>query len=294
MNIRAIYDKTYIVKIDETKPAKLSDFSKNDVKFLINIKTKQLIRLVFDKNGLSNYDAKIFNGKNNWFEILKSDKPLTKNGIFGKSKSFSITFDDSNCAVPQLFDIENISYPEPWNFNKYVSEFVFDINILDGFTFDDVMKYFEPIMSKTKNIRESTIMNHLKYWVDSGYLLYFKKYKVYCRVYPDDAFNKYKDKTEFDKLESKFSKYQKTKQNKKQKHKIMSYTPEDQLLEPSLEKILEGIEEFNNAFTKRLEANDGSNGPKEWSDEHIDELAEISAKFQTFKVKLTKLKRETR
>ena len=70
----------------------------------------------------------------------------------------------------------------------------------------------------------------------------------------------------------------------------MSYTPEDQLLEPSLEKILEGIEEFNNAFTKRLEANDGSNGHKEWSDEHIDELAEISAKFQTFKVKLTKLK----
>lgn len=71
----------------------------------------------------------------------------------------------------------------------------------------------------------------------------------------------------------------------------MSYTPENQLLEPSLTKILEGIEEFNAAFTKRLQANE--NTQLTWDDKHIDELAEISAGFQLLKVKLTKIKSST-
>ena len=68
----------------------------------------------------------------------------------------------------------------------------------------------------------------------------------------------------------------------------MSYTPENQLLEPSLEKIIEGIDEFNSAAMERIKDS------TEWKDEHIDELQELIGEFIRMRRKLSILKEEVR
>lgn len=69
----------------------------------------------------------------------------------------------------------------------------------------------------------------------------------------------------------------------------MSYRPddtEDQALKPSIDKILEGIEEFNEAATKRIKSND-------WLDSHRSELNIIRKQLMDIELKLAKLKKET-
>ena len=77
--------------------------------------------------------------------------------------------------------------------------------------------------------------------------------------------------------------------NERQGETKVSYTPEDQYLEPSLEKILEGIKEFNEAAQKRTEA-----GRSEWKQSHLDELRDLRIKFIMLEAELTKLKDEVR
>jgi hypothetical protein len=52
----------------------------------------------------------------------------------------------------------------------------------------------------------------------------------------------------------------------------MSYTPDEQKLKPSIYKIIEGFEDFNNASNARHKQN--AEMQKEWSEEHLDELVE--------------------
>ena len=55
----------------------------------------------------------------------------------------------------------------------------------------------------------------------------------------------------------------------------MSYTSDDQLLAPSIDKILEGIDEFIEASNNRIE------DAGEWKREHLQELADLGPKLQT-------------
>lgn len=67
----------------------------------------------------------------------------------------------------------------------------------------------------------------------------------------------------------------------------MSYTPEDQLFEKPIEKLLEGIKEFDEVVDKRFESND-------WSEDHIKTIEELSLDLKRIRRRLHKLKNETR
>ena len=71
----------------------------------------------------------------------------------------------------------------------------------------------------------------------------------------------------------------------------MSYTSDEQKLEPSIYKILEGFEDFNSAANARHKQNAETN--KEWTDEHLDELVELQGEILKLKRKLQKLQSET-
>jgi len=66
----------------------------------------------------------------------------------------------------------------------------------------------------------------------------------------------------------------------------MSYIPENQLLEPSIIKLLEGIEQFNKASDNRI------NNVTEWTSEHIEKLTEIKKELVDLHTKLNILKSE--
>lgn len=69
----------------------------------------------------------------------------------------------------------------------------------------------------------------------------------------------------------------------------MSYRPDNQALEPGIEKILEGIKELQSAIGYRQEAD----GMDSWQDEHLDDLCEIELKLVDIRHDLSKLKKET-
>lgn len=67
----------------------------------------------------------------------------------------------------------------------------------------------------------------------------------------------------------------------------MSYKKENQSLEPSLIKILEGIKDFNEASSNRIE------DLNEWEDTHILELSDIKQQLIPLEIVLRKLKEKT-
>jgi hypothetical protein len=68
----------------------------------------------------------------------------------------------------------------------------------------------------------------------------------------------------------------------------MSYTPDDQLLSESLEKTIEGINDFISAANNRID------NAKEWKQVHIVEIADLSARLQVLKAELVFLKEGVR
>lgn len=67
----------------------------------------------------------------------------------------------------------------------------------------------------------------------------------------------------------------------------MSYTPDEQLLSPSITKILEGMKEFEAAAIERAASED-------YTENHLAELSDTRKKLLDLRTKLEKLKRETR
>ena len=67
----------------------------------------------------------------------------------------------------------------------------------------------------------------------------------------------------------------------------MSYTPDNQLLEGALERFILASEDVRERMQNRLDADD-------WSDEHIEELHNITQKLYGLELRLRKLKKETR
>lgn len=65
----------------------------------------------------------------------------------------------------------------------------------------------------------------------------------------------------------------------------MGYRPDHQSLEPSLRKILEGIDEFDAAARARIEAGD-------WQDSHLEKLGKLMSKFAKLRPKLANLRDE--
>jgi hypothetical protein len=65
-------------------------------------------------------------------------------------------------------------------------------------------------------------------------------------------------------------------------------TPDDQILGPSLDKILEGFEEFLAAAQRRIQA------PTEWRFEHLVKLNELRGKILDFQFDLAMLREEVR
>lgn len=66
----------------------------------------------------------------------------------------------------------------------------------------------------------------------------------------------------------------------------MGYRPDHQSLEPSLKKILEGIDEFEAAAKARIDAG------QDWQDSHLAQLGKLLAKFAKLRPKLVKLRDE--
>lgn len=66
----------------------------------------------------------------------------------------------------------------------------------------------------------------------------------------------------------------------------MSYRDEKQALEPALDKILSGIEEYSAAVSERVKA-------EEWSDLHIFKITEIRKTLLDYELQLRKLKAQT-
>jgi hypothetical protein len=67
----------------------------------------------------------------------------------------------------------------------------------------------------------------------------------------------------------------------------MSYTPPNQYLCPSIQKINEGVAEFTRAANERL------CDPAEWRADHLDELGEIVSRLWLIRSRLGKLASET-
>jgi hypothetical protein len=68
----------------------------------------------------------------------------------------------------------------------------------------------------------------------------------------------------------------------------MSYTPREQLLAPSIEKICDGVDEFSDAAAERM------NDHGEWRSSHIVELGEILGQLQAVRARLCVLASQTR
>lgn len=68
----------------------------------------------------------------------------------------------------------------------------------------------------------------------------------------------------------------------------MSYTPDNQLLEPGLSKTIEGIEETCSAIQERI------NCSYEWKPEHLNEIQELSSELHKLKLRLLRLKKNVR
>lgn len=68
----------------------------------------------------------------------------------------------------------------------------------------------------------------------------------------------------------------------------MSYTPDSQLLKPSVTKIIEGIEEFSDTVDARVR------DIGEWTSEHLYEIVELQIALVRIRLRLTQLMKENR
>ena len=68
----------------------------------------------------------------------------------------------------------------------------------------------------------------------------------------------------------------------------MSFTRDDQLLEPHIIKILEGIRGFRAATIERVK------NSNDWESDHLAEIAQVSLSMISHEAKLIKIKNETR
>ena len=68
----------------------------------------------------------------------------------------------------------------------------------------------------------------------------------------------------------------------------MSYTPENQLLEPSVTMIIDGINNFDDAARQRVLH------PEEWSVNHINELAVLQGDLAKLRARLVILMKGAR
>lgn len=68
----------------------------------------------------------------------------------------------------------------------------------------------------------------------------------------------------------------------------MSYTPDNQLLNPSTETIIGGIDEFTAAVRERVSA-----GTSEWKERHLLDITELSNRLFTLRTELTILMGDT-
>jgi hypothetical protein len=66
----------------------------------------------------------------------------------------------------------------------------------------------------------------------------------------------------------------------------VSYRPPEQELEGPCTKIIEGIGDFIRASSARQ-------GSRDWNEEHLDELAQLSADLIHIELRLQKIKRDT-
>lgn len=66
----------------------------------------------------------------------------------------------------------------------------------------------------------------------------------------------------------------------------MGYRPQEQSLIEPIDKILEGVDEFEKATKKRIES-------KEWQTEHIEHLNNFRKQFLDLSFQLRKLQEET-
>lgn len=69
----------------------------------------------------------------------------------------------------------------------------------------------------------------------------------------------------------------------------MSYTPEDQLLEPAISKIREGIADFHARAQARLDA-----GDVDWKTSHLKELLDLRVQLMRVDTELSILGSQTR
>lgn len=68
----------------------------------------------------------------------------------------------------------------------------------------------------------------------------------------------------------------------------MSYTPDNQLLEPSLKKTLEGIDMLDAAIMAR------HRDRRVWDEDHLEEILALSVDLRRMQARLRKLMNETR
>jgi hypothetical protein len=68
----------------------------------------------------------------------------------------------------------------------------------------------------------------------------------------------------------------------------MSYTPDDQLLEPGIQNILDGIRQLQNSIRERLTY------PNDWSSGHLSEIKEIRVELTKWENTLLDLKERVR
>lgn len=66
----------------------------------------------------------------------------------------------------------------------------------------------------------------------------------------------------------------------------MSVRDDKQALEPSIDKILEGIEEFSDAVSERVKSG-------EWRELHTYKITEVRKKLLDYELELRKLKAQT-
>lgn len=68
----------------------------------------------------------------------------------------------------------------------------------------------------------------------------------------------------------------------------MSYTPENQLLDPGLTQIIEGIDKTNAAIDARISSD------LDWLDDHLDEITALASELIELKSRLCRLRKRVR
>lgn len=69
----------------------------------------------------------------------------------------------------------------------------------------------------------------------------------------------------------------------------MSYTPENQLLTPGLDKVIDGIDTLCAAIDERVSVDES-----DWTEAHLDEITELSSELISLKTRLCRMRRQVR